>query len=443
MNTDAKQTNSEQEWPLSVGLFYQQRLTQFTQSIVDELTTLMDVRLVRTFCQLLITLLRFRHRNQGLLLSELGEHLLSARQAPAGTKRISNLLRCSHWSHTLIQKSIRTKAQTFYEQLHREGQRVLILWDESVMEKPETLASEDLGAVRSSKARRLKRIRPGYFNPPDGKPVCVPGLEWLGILVAGASGAPCLYEFEWWTRRGEHARQRADVLDTTLSELTQRFGQTVLHVFDRGYASQTWLGKVLAARLKGLIRWQTHYHLLNQAGESIKTWQITRGKRSVDHRLVYDAVRKCHRKMGILYQPVWHPAYPDVPLYLIVSRPGKGRTPWYLLTNEVIDSVESAWQMVFAYARRWQIETAFRYTKSELALESPRLWFWENRLKLMLIVALLYAFLLSLLRAELRHWQQLLLRLGCHRTGKRCREASAPLYRIRIAFTHLWAQNSG
>ncbi|WP_018621646.1 transposase [Spirosoma luteum] len=443
MNTTAKQTNSEQEWPLSVGLFYQQRLTQFTRSIVEELTALMDVRLVRTFSQLLITLLRFRHRNNGLLLSELGEHLLSARQAPAGTKRISNLLRCPHWSHTLIQKGIRTKAQTFYDQLHQQGQRVLILWDESVMEKPETLASEDLAAVRSSKARRLKRIRPGYFNPPDGKPICVPGLEWVGILLAGTSGAPCLYKFEWWTRRGEHARQRTDVLDDTLSELTQRFGQTVLHVFDRGYASQTWLGKLLTAQLKGLIRWQTHYRLLHQAGESIKTWEITRGKRSVDHRLVYDAVQKCYRKMGIIYQPVRHPAYPDVALYLIVSRPGKGRTPWYLLTNEVIDSVEAAWQMVFAYARRWQIETAFRYSKSELALESPRLWFWENRLKLMMIVALLYAFLLSLLRAELSHWQQLLLRLGCHRTGKRCREASAPLYRIRIAFTHLWSQNSG
>ncbi|OJW71426.1 MULTISPECIES: hypothetical protein [unclassified Spirosoma] len=238
MNTAAKQTNSEQEWPQSVGLFYQQRLTQFTHSILEELTTLIDVRLVRTFSQLLITLLRFRHRNQGLLLSELGEHLLSARQAPAGTKRISNLLRSPHWSHTLIQTSIRAKAQTFYEQLHQQGQRVLVLWDESVMEKPETLASEDLGAVRSSKARRLKRIRPGYFNPPDGKPVCVPGLEWVGILLAGASGAPCLYEFAWWTRRGEHARQGADVLSDILTELTHRFGQTVFHIFDRGYASQ-------------------------------------------------------------------------------------------------------------------------------------------------------------------------------------------------------------
>ncbi|GAB4051823.1 hypothetical protein GCM10028810_51430 [Spirosoma litoris] len=64
------------------------------------------------------------------------------------------------------------------------------------------------------------------------------------------------------------------MLDDTLSELTQRFGQTVFHVFDRGYASQAWLGKILAARL---IRWQTHYCLLNQAGQSIKTWEITRG----------------------------------------------------------------------------------------------------------------------------------------------------------------------
>jgi hypothetical protein len=166
MNTTTKQTNSEQEWPLSAGLFYQQRLSEFTLNILQELTALIDVRLVRTFSQLLITLLRFRHRNNGLLLSELGEHLLSARQAPAGTKRISNLLRCPHWSHTLIQKGIQAKAQAFYEQLHQQGHPVLVLWDESVMEKPETLANHDLGAVRSSKARRLKRIRPGYFNPP-------------------------------------------------------------------------------------------------------------------------------------------------------------------------------------------------------------------------------------------------------------------------------------
>ena len=36
-----------------------------------------------------------RHRNHGLLLSELGGYLMGAEQAPAGTKRISNLIHSS------------------------------------------------------------------------------------------------------------------------------------------------------------------------------------------------------------------------------------------------------------------------------------------------------------------------------------------------------------
>jgi hypothetical protein len=35
---------------------------------------------------------------------------------------------------------------------------------------------------------------------------------------------------------------------------------------------------------------------------------------------------------------------------------GSGREPWYLLTNERILTPEDAWQIVFAYARRWQVE---------------------------------------------------------------------------------------
>jgi hypothetical protein len=59
--------------------------------------------------------------------------------------------------------------------------------------------------------------------------------------------------------------------------------------------------------------------------------------------------------------------------------------------------VEDAWAVVFAYGRRWQIECAWRYSKSELAMESPRVWTWERREKLLLMVTLVYAFLLSLL----------------------------------------------
>ena len=71
-------------------------------------------------------------------------------------------------------------------------------------------------------------------------------------------------------------------------------------------------------------------------------------------------------------------------------------------------------------------------------MESPRLWSWERRQKLLLLATLAYAFLLSLLRADhvpLRTW---LLRYCCHRTGKRNQETLAPLYRLRSALSRLW-----
>ena len=57
----------------------------------------------------------------------------------------------------------------------------------------------------------------------------------------------------------------------------------------------------------------------------------------------------------------------------MVSRPSKGCQAWYLLTNEPIATMEEAWRIIFAYARRWQIEMTYRYSKTELAMESPRL----------------------------------------------------------------------
>jgi hypothetical protein len=71
-------------------------------------------------------------------------------------------------------------------------------------------------------------------------------------------------------------------------------------------------------------------------------------------------------------------------------------------------------------------------------MESCRLWFWENKMKLLQIVALVYAFLLTLLEKQLQEKIQSLLRTGCHRTGKRCRITPTPLYRIRLALANLF-----
>jgi len=75
---------------------------------------------------------------------------------------------------------------------------------------------------------------------------------------------------------------------------------------------------------------------------------------------------------------------------------------------------------------RWEAEQGFRFLKSEMALESPRLWFWDNRMKLMAIVTLAYDFLLRLLN-NWKGWIQVFFKQWCHRN----------------CLFVFWAQNSG
>lgn len=65
-----------------------------------------------------------------------------------------------------------------------------------------------------------------------------------------------------------------------------------------------------------------------------------------------------------------------------------------------------------------------------VVLESPRLWFWNNRLKLLQMVSLAYTSLLSLLDPELRPLREALLRGFCPE-----QESGAEMSRLRsIAF---------
>lgn len=87
--------------------------------------------------------------------------------------------------------------------------------------------------------------------------------------------------------------------------------------------------------------------------------------------------------------------------------------------------------MVFTYARCWKIEMAWHFTKSELGFESPHLWEWDVRLKLLMIASLAFAFLLPLLSVSSEPLRHDLLHLWCHRTGKRHLLTQMPLYRLR------------
>jgi len=411
-------------------------LQSFIGPLEQWLDQQVDRRLVRTFFLALVAIVRLRHSRSGLLLSELGAHILSPSQAPAGTKRLSNLLRSPKWSHTILERFLWHKAECELAQLEERGERALAIWDESVLEKPESITLEGLCPVRSSKAARLKRIKPGYYHPPGGPPVFVPGLQWLTVMLAGMQGPPVLAAMRWWTSRGKLASHRRVETASLLSQCAGSWQGRVIHVFDRGFAGAPWLRELGSNQLRFILRWPTRYRLADSKGER-PAWQITRGKRSQDHRQIWDLHRRQYRKTGIVAVPVRHPKV-EGELWLVVSRPGKGRKPWYLLTNETVETPDDAWRVVLAYARRWQVEMCYRTCKTDLAMESPRLWFWDNRLKLLLMVSLVYAFLLSLLTPNLAPLLQELLRNWCHRTGERYRQAVIPLSRLRAALSSLW-----
>ncbi len=435
------------------------KLHSFLQPLLITLDHQLDKRLVATLLALVQTIIIFRDRANGLLLSQLGGYLLTPRQAPAGTKRISNLLRSPKWAYKLIEDFLWQQADLQLTQLHAQQAPALLLWDESVVEKSESLKSEGLCSVRSSKAARLKHVKPGFYSPPS-LPIFVPGFQWIGLVLVGLrkeSGPPVLAMLRWWTSRGERASDKRSEEAELLRECVRRFGSRVIHIWDRGFAGGPWLEQALSRpkSVRFVLRWPKGYKLVGllpgqaqvasvpkvQEMLTKPAWQHLRGKRSWTSGQIWDNTRKCYHKVGIVAVEVRHAEHLDRPLWLVASRPGPGHEPWYLLTNERVETAEQAWQIMLMYSRRWQIEVSWRYAKSELAFESPRLWSWDNRFKLLLIATLAFSFLLSLVRESEREKSGMvewLLRNWCHRTGRRLAEVDLALYRLRMAMSQLW-----
>jgi DDE family transposase len=420
--------------PLQVAKDVRQELVAFLQPLLVRLDAQIDRRLVETFVRTVDAIIRFRNRPHGLLLSELGGYLLDPAHAAAGTKRLSNLLRCGKWSAQLSEDFLWERATEQLTALDEQGEEALVLWDESVVEKPESIANPDLGSVRSSKAHRLTRIKPGFYHPPSA-PIFVPGFQWIGLVLARMRGTPTLAALHWWTNRGERRSDRRTEEAALLEQCVDTWGRRMCHVFEQGFAGRPWLTQLFETQTRFILRWPSRNKLADAAGNWQPAWQLVRGKRAWDHRQLWDARHHCYRTTGILAVPVLSD---DHSLVRIVARRGAGQRPWYLLTNEPVAEVEELWRVVLSYARRWQVELVWRYGKSELAMERVRVWTWERRKKLLLLATLAYAFLVSLLDPVhdlLRTW---LLQSWCHRTGKQSRETPTPLYRLRSALSRLW-----
>ncbi len=87
-----------------------------------------DRRLVSTFLGLVMAILMHRHRNHGLLLSELGGYLLGPERCCAGTKRISKLLHSEKWKAKLINRYLWQRGTARVVELQAQGELPLILW---------------------------------------------------------------------------------------------------------------------------------------------------------------------------------------------------------------------------------------------------------------------------------------------------------------------------
>jgi hypothetical protein len=419
---------------------------QYLRGIESRLAKRLDSRLVRTFYDLFMVILTFRNRSMGLVLSELGGYVCGFDHAAAGTKRISNLLRSKNWASEQVDEMFQERSKMRLDQMLQKGQRPLLLWDDSRLEKPESWFSEGLCPVYSSKGQRLTRIKPGYYRQPRGR-ICVPGFEWTAVLLSALGAVPRVYQMTWWTSRGKFKDSGDNILYRMLKKIQLQFGSAALHVFDRGYASAQMLQWLFHFQQDFIIRWKKNYLMINELGVEKHTHLVARSYKGQSSRLVWDKERKKFKRLTIAWAPLKHPQMPDIQLYMVIVRDKKNHNgPMYLLTSIPILSAKSAWEICSSYLHRWNVEQAFRFGKSELAMESPRLWFWENRLKLLAIVALVFDFLLQLLQ-NWRPWVAQFINNWCHRTGNRHRKASMPIYRFRQAISnclaHCLAQNSG
>lgn len=428
------------------GSFLLHQANRYLEDLQVELDLGIDKRLVRTFFDLFMVVLMFRNRAMGLLLSELGGYICGFNHAPAGTKRISNLLRSKKWKADLIDDFFFERSKQRIKQMQVSGKRALMLWDDSRIEKNESWVCEGLCSVWSSKAKRLTRIRRGFFDPPK-KRICVPGFQWTGVMLSHLGGVPSVCQMSWWTTRGKFKEDPDNIIWRLLSKLHQHIDQAVVHVLDRGYANEKMLRYLFHFKQDFIIRWKKN-HLLHHAikGDK-KTHLLARSFRGKASKTVWDKVRKQDKRITISWVAVNHLEYLDHTLYLVIVRDKNNYNgPMYLITSLPITNAQHAWEILFSYMHRWEVEQSFRFLKAEMGLESPRLWFWDNRMKLMAIVTLVYDFLLTLFR----NWKavtQIFFRRWCHRTGKRYRNASIPLYRLRAAISnclfYLWAINSG
>lgn len=409
-----------------------EKLATYLGPLLALLDSQMDARLVRTFAATIVNIVRHRNRALSLLLTELGELLTDGAHAPAGVKRLWRLLRSCRWTAAIIDGWVLSDAEEAVDRLVAEEGAAFLVLDGSGIEKPTACKLEGLTKVRSSTAALLQRASGGF---PAKVPVMVPGFGWVAAVVTGMCGGLTLARLHWFSPKapGEQAEKQREAERAVLGPVLERWGGKVVCLLDRGFDSHPFLGELLARAARFVVRWRGDFYLVGPDGEMAAS-RLGRRVRSKVKIEVYDARRRQWLAVGLVALPVRLPGH-WAPLWLVIAR-RKGRQTWWFLTTEDASTEAGMIWVIKAYARRWQVEWAFRYGKSELGMASVRVRLWDYREKLWAMAELVYAFLLHLLVVDPALVRDIL--RWCHRTGRRWAQVIAPLYRLRHALANVW-----
>lgn len=95
-------------------------------------------------------------------------------------------------------------------------------------------------------------------------------------------------------------------------------------IWDKSAIEKPEIGLVILYKVRFILRCNKNYKLIDPKVRSLKAWECTRGKRSIENRMIHDARRRCERKTGIVFLLVRVPDFPNFPLTLVSAHQRAG-----------------------------------------------------------------------------------------------------------------------
>ena len=123
------------------------------------------------------------------------------------------------------------------------------------------------------------------------------------------SGTVKVALMSWWTTKGEYETKLRKQEEELLRRCVRKWGDLLIHVFDRGYASGRWLQLLQSLRVRFVIRWIKKHSFLAANGPEKKLWQMGQGQKYFEHKLIYAPQSGVNRPCDIWWAALRHASY--------------------------------------------------------------------------------------------------------------------------------------